>query len=358
MRNGSIPPDFLIHQAIGPKGTQKYYAFSGFCLSSGIRNILHILNRDLSNMKRVLDFGCGCGRVLRWFEDQRGSCKFYGTDINEAAIDWCSENLHFAKFSKNNPLPSLPYPNERFDLIYGISVFTHLNEDYQKAWLEELQRIIKPKGVLILTTHGDHWAYMDLLNEEYEKFRSNGFLYKRISTTGGVDGLPDFYQVAYHSREYVERVWSRFFKIRMYSRNAPFLNQDGIILQKDGLNERSYLYFDLPIGALGKPEFDAVVIEDQLVVSGWIFHPDGGTLNLDVWIDGHRVGSCVTGIPREGVSIDYPRYESAKSSGFSTTVPTKNLSRGFHGLWITTRTNLIPSLQTRFLLDRSYPLVP
>jgi hypothetical protein len=35
----------------------------------------------------------------------------------------------------------MDYANEQFDLIYAISVFTHLTEDLQHSWLNELGRV-------------------------------------------------------------------------------------------------------------------------------------------------------------------------------------------------------------------------
>lgn len=52
--------------------------------------------------------------------------------------------------------PSTRYADGEFDLIINHSVFTHLDEHYQDRWLEELQRIAAPGGVLVLSTRGEH----------------------------------------------------------------------------------------------------------------------------------------------------------------------------------------------------------
>ena len=50
----------------------------------------------------------------------------------------------------------MDFPDAYFDLIFNHSVFTHLDENYQDAWLAELERVTKPGGVLVLSVSGQH----------------------------------------------------------------------------------------------------------------------------------------------------------------------------------------------------------
>ena len=95
-----IPPDFLMQQILGPKATSEGYLYGGYVVSAGIRRILRLVGRRFQDFKYVLDFGCGCARVLRWFHDLPPSSAFYGTDISQEAINWCKENISFVKFTK------------------------------------------------------------------------------------------------------------------------------------------------------------------------------------------------------------------------------------------------------------------
>jgi SAM-dependent methyltransferase len=351
-----IPPERLLEQAIGSKAPESYH-YGGHATAVGIQKFVHLIGGSFRNTEHILDFGCGSGRVLTWLHDLYPGCHFYGTDINREAVDWCAKNIPFARFSVNDRLPLLDFPDESFDLIYGISVLTHLNEKYQYAWLKELQRIAKPGAIVILTVHGDHKAHMDLDDKEYLQFRSNGFLYKQIVEKGGLHGLPEFYQATYHSREYVESIWSRFFKVSVYARHGPMWLQDLVLMEKTDQESRrpnhegqpSYIYLDLPICFLDTPNFCALSNNDQVPVSGWAFHPDGGSINLDLWIDDKRLGSCIADIPRRNVADAFPKNESAQCSGFSTTISTRNVNKGPHVLWVSARTNLIPTMVTRFL---------
>jgi SAM-dependent methyltransferase len=75
-----------------------------------IRNGLAAVGSRPQDCERILDFGCGCGRVLLWLKDLAGNTELYGTDIDSTAI--------------NNPLPPTECPDSFFDFVYCHSVFT------------------------------------------------------------------------------------------------------------------------------------------------------------------------------------------------------------------------------------------
>src|ERR1039457_1862899 len=89
-------------------------------------------NSQLLDFHSILDFGCGCGRTLTWLARQFPDAKFYGTDVDREAIDWCRSHLPLVEWQVNTALPPLAYGQSPFDLVYGISVFTHLDADHQE----------------------------------------------------------------------------------------------------------------------------------------------------------------------------------------------------------------------------------
>jgi SAM-dependent methyltransferase len=104
--------------------------------------------------RRVLDFGCGAGRVLRHFvAEAAAGGEFWGCDLYPPTIEWLKANLSPPfRFYLSEGRP-LPHPDGHFDLIYAISVFTHITYDWS-AWLLELHRILKPDGLLLATFIG------------------------------------------------------------------------------------------------------------------------------------------------------------------------------------------------------------
>jgi len=223
-----LPPASLRYRVHGAPDIDSFLNAGKKC-SQDIETALVKINKHLSSFQHILDFGCGCGRTLIWFADYSRSSYFYGTDIDVDAISWCRNNLDFPRFSINKSLPPLQYPSEMFDLIYAISVFTHLNEDYQFHWLSELKRIAKAKAILLLTVHGRH-CWMNLPNEDVANIERAGFMF---TTTNAMKGIfPEWYQIAYHTKEYVLDRYAKYFDLLDYIPRGLNDHQDMIILQK------------------------------------------------------------------------------------------------------------------------------
>jgi SAM-dependent methyltransferase len=120
--------------------------------------------------KRVLDFGCGAGRTLRHFVAEAEGAELWGADQDAASIEWMQANL-------SPPLnawrcshgPPIGLPLGSFDLIWAISVFTHLTVG-SIPWLLELHRLLKDDGLLIATYYG-RWNSDFLAEEPWEEDR-------------------------------------------------------------------------------------------------------------------------------------------------------------------------------------------
>jgi SAM-dependent methyltransferase len=180
--------------------------------------------------RRILDFGCGCGRVLRFYSKMTGPAEFYGSDIDPEAIAWCNAQLsHLAKFVVNPPEPPLPFEDGFFDFLFLISVFTHLPEEMEHAWLSELRRVTKPGGLVLLTSHGEHLLAPHLSEEALTQFQAAGFHYH---VGAGTDGLPSFYQTSYHTDEYLRNRWGGFFEIEALIKKGIANHQDLILCRK------------------------------------------------------------------------------------------------------------------------------
>jgi ubiquinone/menaquinone biosynthesis C-methylase UbiE len=201
-----LPPDYLIYEAF-QINYQKYYNDSIEAakeLAEHFRN--HLVLKDL----KILDWGCGPGRVIRHLPDIIGNgCEFYGTDYNKKSIEWCSQYITDVKFNLNTLEAKLPYSDEFLDIIYGISIFTHLSEKLHYDWYNELYRILKPNGIMYLTTHGDNYK-AKLTEKEIEKF-SNSELIARGKVKEGHRTYTSFQPTGFmkslfHNAEILEHI--------------------------------------------------------------------------------------------------------------------------------------------------------
>jgi SAM-dependent methyltransferase len=223
------PPKKLQQRVVGDYSPN--FISSGLGVYSDFDRALNLAGKQLKDFKTILDFGCGCGRVIRTFKSTLPESNLFGTDIDHEAIEWLNTNYsRFATFLVAPHLPPLNFEDCYFDFIYGISVFTHLPEDLQFLWLQELQRLAKPGAYLILTTHGDNYAQL-LDKDKFQEFSLQGFYFHDIDY-GQAIGLPDFYQNTYHSHDYLQNRWSKYFKIISIQSLGVSNHQDLVLLQK------------------------------------------------------------------------------------------------------------------------------
>jgi SAM-dependent methyltransferase len=102
----------------------------------------------------VLDFGCGPGRTMSAFLPDAERAEFVGCDIHADSIAWATAELSppFSFFACQEA-PPLAQPDQRFDLVYGMSVFTHITDQWSH-WLVELQRVMRPGAIAVMSVLG------------------------------------------------------------------------------------------------------------------------------------------------------------------------------------------------------------
>jgi SAM-dependent methyltransferase len=178
----------------------------------------------------ILDWGCGCGRVISQMRKFVPPENQYGCDIDSVAIDWNKENISGPKFIRVEPYPPTPYANCSFDVVYGIPVLTHLDEETQILWLSELKRITRPGAILSLSVIGEKLRTTNMPASLEQHFAKTGFAAFVPSYS---DMLSEFshqgyYKEAYHSVDYIATDWSRYFDILEYVQTK---HQDIVILR-------------------------------------------------------------------------------------------------------------------------------
>jgi len=217
-----VPPKIL-RLRVGSTNVKNHESI-GAVVCSNLLDILAHHQVTLTPQMRVLDFGCGSGRVVRHMAPQCPA-PIDASDIDAEAIAWAKANMpNLAAWHVNTEWPPLPFEDRRFDLVYATSVFTHFPEDMQFAWLEELRRVTKRDAWLLLSVHGP--SLVPPNQPDSASMATEGFCFVRGVPTYG---LPDFYRAAFHSEGYVRRTWSKVFRIEAYLKAGINRNQDLVV---------------------------------------------------------------------------------------------------------------------------------
>jgi CBS domain-containing protein len=224
-----LPPPDLIELVSGLRSARAYRSFyaEGARSAETVRSVLARNGSRVDELRAMLDFGCGCGRVIRHWRDIP-DVELFGTDYNAALIEWCSANLPFATFQSNGLDPVLHYPDSKFDLVYAFSVFTHLGAELQTPWLAELKRVVQSGGLVMLTLHG--LTRLGGLGAEDRQAFLEGELVVRNSEEAGSNTCS-----AFHPEEYVRKVLGAELELLEYAPNgAPEISQDVALFRKTG----------------------------------------------------------------------------------------------------------------------------
>jgi len=198
-RDGATAPDGLplpparLRIRVAGTADPAWFLESGRLAVEAIRATLARAGTRLEDLEAVLDFGCGCGRVTRHLAALPGVLR--GADFDTDAVAWCREHLPFATVEHNAVEPPLALATDSVDLVYALSVLTHLPVELQRRWLDELTRVLRPGGLLLVTTHGER--YLDRLSgAEQERFLA-GDVVVRFGQVPGTNLCTAFQAAAY-----------------------------------------------------------------------------------------------------------------------------------------------------------------
>lgn len=196
----------------------------------------------LEQKSRILDFGCGTGRIIRYFRRVMNRYQVWGVDIRARHILWNNEHLCPPfRFATVTTFPHLPFEDNYFDLIYAGSVFTHISE-LAEAWLLELRRILRPNGRCYITVRDNHSLQILLSSSPSHPLHGtpmhqqlialeneNHFMRSGFSTIV-IFRAPDRAQVFYDT-DYLRKTWGTFFHLLSITPEA-FGYQSAVLMSK------------------------------------------------------------------------------------------------------------------------------
>lgn len=262
---------------------------------------------------RVLDFACGYGRLLRFLVHSLKPGQIWAADIQTDAVDYVRHQFGVQALP-STAAPADFQPDQRFDMIWVASLFSHLPETLFQRWLERLAGLLAPGGILCFSTHGETLLPAGL------ELPDSGFLYQGISENDGLSA--EIYGTAHVSRTYVEQALKAVFGADLRWRQFPRLlaAEQDVYIAADGQAGPDLAGLDDfrrgPRGWLDSCQ----IRPDGLYLQGWGASIDDGELDyLEIDLAGRRTRVNPTE-PRADVArvLHDPRLDH---SGFSCVLP-------------------------------------
>lgn len=206
---GTLPlplPPVSLRLRVGNDLAAKSFLDFGRTRAAEISDLLAQAGAKPQAGAQILDFGCGCGRVLRHFPQYFPGCNFTGLDVDAEALEWCRHHFRGPfEFHQSPHAPPSPLAGPQFDVVLALSVFTHLPVELELQWIEELARLTKPDGWLLLTFLDEEIMTREGFLPSTALEAGQGLFYYQGSVT---EGLPGYYKSSYHEEAAVARLWS------------------------------------------------------------------------------------------------------------------------------------------------------
>jgi SAM-dependent methyltransferase len=208
------------------------------------------LGTPLGHDDKVLDVGCGWGRITRTFMRDIKPENLFGCDIDAEAVSLCRYLGVPGQFAVTPPGKSLPYADNFFSVVAATSVFTHLPENVAHDLLKELSRVTKPGGLIVFTVE-DHnfFDYFDIPGIEQnserwrllcrhknhipklrKKFANGDYIY--LTTNEESVRSSDVYGDALIPKGWFEKKCAKYFELLAYNQSAPPVYQAVVVGRK------------------------------------------------------------------------------------------------------------------------------
>ncbi len=219
-----VPPlELALKIQLANKADANAFFASGYRASIAYHQELLDYGAALPEMKNILEIGVGLGRLILHYYPF--GANLYGCDITPEVIDWVQ--VHHGKrvhVILTHSRPPLPYDNEQFDFIYANSVFTHIPCELVPDWVEELQRILRPGGMCIVSVFDANHYFNSLSYREFHRKYECAGCY----SWGEEKGV---HMSTFLSRDYLRKTWSKHFKV--LELRSHYREQSHLICRKE-----------------------------------------------------------------------------------------------------------------------------
>lgn len=200
-----------------------------------INDAINLFGEKHKTKKYMLDFGAGVGRTMQYF-NFNDNYLLYACDVDPSAVEYLTKLFSNVQVYNNYFEPPLIYQSNFFDIIYSVSVWTHLPLNLQEPWLNEMHRILKPGGLALITTIGvyghDRRTHLQAANYSREELISAGIKYCDYEDTENIPGVGKSYGATYQTIDYTRNHWNKKFSILDIQEGIIDNLNDLVILRK------------------------------------------------------------------------------------------------------------------------------
>ena len=173
-----------------------------------------LLKKYLKPDSRILDFGCGQGRILQQLKNE-GFSNLSGVDISENMIEIADKNLPDADFKVNSG-STIPYDDSSFDCVIVAAVLTCIttNNDQRKL-TAEIRRVLRPKGIVYIN---------DFLINNDQRNISRYKKYEKIYGIYGIFEIEEGVAMRHHTPQWVKELTSSLTELLFEEKTFTTMN--------------------------------------------------------------------------------------------------------------------------------------
>lgn len=215
------------------RGLQGYLSVGERILES-IERVLVDAGRKWEEIDSFLDFAAGYGRGTRFLVHQMDREKITVSEINHDAVDWAHEKLGVKGFYSTHHAADLKH-DQTYDIIYVVSLFTHLNPADWTEWLKKLHSMLNEGGLLVISTHPAE-THLGWSEKSTPENPDGGYAFSAggNETRGRLEG--SYYGCVHNTYGYVEHVVTENQLGRIAANYDRLLNNhhDIFVIEKSG----------------------------------------------------------------------------------------------------------------------------
>jgi SAM-dependent methyltransferase len=250
---------------------------------------------DRKQDAKVLDFACGYGRSTRFLVKEIPPANIWASDIYPSAVEFQKTRFQVNGFVSDYE-PETVKCDERFDLIFVASLFTHLPRARFEQWLGRLFSLLKPTGAFAFSVHDSCLAKGRVLP-------SDGYLFVPESESSSLD-LNEYGSTYVSEAAAAEIIRSVIGVNYGYKRLPQALcgSHDIYLVSRDPAETFASLKLVNP--PAGYVDRFSLSDDGQLRIGGWAAEPDpdGSIADIVISVDGKTVGQLMPFFNREDVA--------------------------------------------------------